>query len=76
MADAPKPKQVTLVISEDATRSLLDAAKARLKASPQADEQQAFLEELQSMISRDGLASIVETVGTSSKFHSVVSAGN
>lgn len=76
MPDAPKPKQVTLVISEGATRTLLDAAKARIKATPQADEQQAFLDELQSMIARDGLHNIVETVGTSTKFHSVVSAGN
>lgn len=76
MADAPKPKQVTLVISENATRTLLDAAKARIKASPQVDEEEAFLQELQSMIARDGLEKIVETMGTSSKFHSVVSAGN
>jgi hypothetical protein len=76
MADAPKPKQVTLVISEDATRALLDSTKARIQATPQMDEQQAFLEELQSKIARDGLASVVETVGTSTKFHSVVIAGN
>lgn len=76
MADAPKPKQVTLVISENATRALLDAAKARINASPKVDEEQVFLHELQSMIARDGLENIVETVGTSTKFHSVVSAGN
>ena len=76
MVDAPKPKQVTLVISEDATRALLDAAKARIKATPQVDEQTAFLQELQSMITQQGLENIVETVGTSTKFHSVVSAGN
>lgn len=76
MSDAPKPKQITLVISEDASRELLDAAKASVKAAPHEDEQALFLRELQSMISQRGLNGIVETVGTSTKFHSVVSAGN
>jgi|GEM_PF-5592349 len=78
MAEAPKKKrkQLNVLLSEKATRTLSTATKNRIKASPKANEQAVFFEEFQALINKEGLANIVETLGTSTKFTGNHPSGN
>lgn len=73
--DDPKTKQISITLTEDATRALLDAAKSQLSQSAGSAEN-VFLTELQNKIAAEGIDSLVAGIGTSTKFHDVVSAGN
>lgn len=73
--DAPKKKQVTVTLTEEVTRDLLDTAKHRMNVNG-GDPQAIFLAELQDRIAKEGLEKLVSGIDTSTKFADVISAGN
>jgi len=73
--NAPKRKQASIKLTEEATRALLDTTKDRLKKE-QGNAQEVFIEELEKMIKKKGLNEIVEGLSTESNFHDLIVAGN